>query len=165
MNIEIVQADRADDEEIKALAVLDEMIFPHKADLFSEKDWQYFRKIFEFFWIFADGVVAGSIHLGLNLEWEGDLPSESPGCLYFAGLGILPEFRRKRITKEIFNFLNGWQINYARANGFKRIVATIRKSNINMVRICEKCGFRITHEVPDFWESPDEPAVILELKL
>ena len=83
MKITIVQADRTSDKEIKALADLDVRIFPHKADLFNEQDWQYFRKLFEFFWILADGVIAGSIHLGLNLEWEEDLPSISYGCLYF----------------------------------------------------------------------------------
>jgi RimJ/RimL family protein N-acetyltransferase len=165
MYISIVRADRTNDKVIKALADIDARIFPHKADLFSKKDWQYFRKIFEFFWITANGVIVGSVHLGPNLEWEEDLPTERRGCLYFAGLGILPEFRCKKVTKEIFTFLSGWQVDYARAHGFERIVATIRKSNTNMIRICEKSGFRITHEVPDFWERPNEPAVILEFTL
>ena len=131
MKITIVQADRTSDKEIKALADLDVRIFPHKADLFNEQDWQYFRKLFEFFWILADGVIAGSIHLGLNLEWEEDLPSISYGCLYVASSGILPEFRNKGIG----TFAKKWQIDYGKSHNFKRIVASTRKSNSEMIKI------------------------------
>jgi RimJ/RimL family protein N-acetyltransferase len=161
MKIQIIQVYETDDMAIEVLSRLDEEIFPHKADLFNEEDWQYFRHIFKFFLILCDGVVAGSVHLGLNLEWEGDLPSSNSGCLYIAGLGVLPEFRRQGIG----TFAVQWMIAWAESNRYERVVADCRKNNATMIRIHKKSGFRIHHEIPDFWEEPDEPAVVLEKKM
>ena len=58
-----------------------------------------------------------------------------------------------------------WEIEYARSYGFERILTYCRKSNTAIIRINEKAGFRFLREIPDCWEEPDEPGLVLEFTL
>lgn len=162
MNIRVMPIVGMNDQEIKALTALDRRIFPYESDVFDEELLGHLRGIgFLFFLIMADDVIAGSIHLGPNFVWEEEFPSPSPGDLYIASTGILPEFRKKGIA----TFTKQWQIDYARSHGFKRIIADCRKSRFEMIRINLNHGLRIVGEIPGFYEDPAEPAVHLELTL
>jgi GNAT superfamily N-acetyltransferase len=141
------------------LCVLDSKIFL-PADCFDDPEmWKEYIT----FWIVADEQVVGSIALGQNLEFGGDWGTDkpSPGCVYLASTGILPEFQRKGIG----NFVKQWEIDWARSHGFTRISTHCRKSNAGSLRLNTKFGFRVIGEVADYYEDPVEPTIVMELVL
>jgi ribosomal protein S18 acetylase RimI-like enzyme len=155
--VEIIPADTQ--IEAEALAALDEKMFL-PADCFPEpEDWRTYSA----FWIMADGQIAGSIALGLDMEFSGDrdIDKPCPGCVYLASTGILPEFQRKGIG----NFAKQWEIDWARSHGFKRISTHCRKSNQGSLRLNQKFGFKVIGEFSDYYEEPTEATTIMELLL
>jgi GNAT superfamily N-acetyltransferase len=154
MNIEIVRADVS--TEAEALSELDQRIFSD-ADYFEPPDWRGY----EAFWIMVDGQVAGSIAFDLNAAANPEVVNPSPTCMFIISIGLLPEFRGRGIG----DVAQRWEINYAKTHGFTRLVATCRASNEPSIRLHQKWGFVKTREIPDYYECPVEPAVVLELQL
>jgi GNAT superfamily N-acetyltransferase len=155
MNIEIVHADSS--AEAVALSELDQKIF-NDADYFEPPDWRGY----EAFWIMVDGQAAGSIAFDLNAAANPEeVVNPSPDCLFIVSIGLLPGFRGLGIG----DFALRWELDYARVHGFTRLVATCRASNKPSIRLHNKWGFVQTREIPDYYEHPNEPAVVLELRL
>ncbi len=161
MEIEIRPADTQSESEVEALMALDKRIFL-AADCFDEPSyWQDYQV----FWIFLDGrpEPIGSIALGhdteIGVDWKTDKPS--PGCLYIASTGLLPEFQ----SQGIGSVVKQWEIDYAKAHRFERVFTHCRASNAKSLGLNQKFGFAITRTVPDYYEDPKEDTVVLELKL
>jgi len=74
----------------------------------------------------------------------------------------LPEFRRQGLGRK----QKEWQIEYARKNGFTRIVTNMRASNAPIIALNKSLGFTILEMVPSgMYESSEEAAVVMELAL
>lgn len=85
----------------------------------------------------------------------------SQGSLYIATTGILPRFRRQGFGA----LLKTWQIAYARRNRFDRILTNTRKSNLAMIKLNQKFGFKIIRTTPRYYQDPIESTVVMELAL
>ena len=60
--------------------------------------------------------------------------------------------------------MKSWQIAYARAHGFNRIITNTRKSNRAMVRLNKKFTFVVVRTSPNYYSGPSEPTVVMELR-
>jgi ribosomal protein S18 acetylase RimI-like enzyme len=142
-----------------ALWRLDVAIFGR--DAFPLEDWLSL----ESYWIVVDGQVAGSAAFIRDVEFQEDLPgeqenTEQPGTIYIQSTGLLPEFRGRGLGKQI----KGWQIEFAKRNGFRRILTNCRESNAAMLSINQKFGFQAIRITPDYYED-GEATVVMELLL
>lgn len=81
--------------------------------------------------------------------------------LYIASTGILPAFRRQGFG----DLLKCWQIAFARRGGFNRLITNSRKSNKAMIMLNEKFGFKIIRTTANYYQSPSEATVVMELHL
>jgi len=156
VKIDIVRAEDA--LEAVELAALEARMF-RPADRLTAEDW----KEYEAFWILADMQTAGSIALGLNMNFSGffDKDMSEQGCLYLVSTGILPEFQGRGIG----NIVKRWEVEWARTHRFTRISTNCRASNTGSLRLNQKFGFKIIGEVPNYYEAPIESAIAMELTL
>jgi len=148
MNFEIR---RADSSEAVALAALDQKMFP-VSDYITTKQWGELTS----FWIRVDGKIVGSIGLEPYAD-DGSAPFLK--SLHVASIGLLPKFQGKGLG----SLAQQWEINYAKAHGFKRIVAHCRASNEVSLHLHQKFGFKVVGEVPHSYHEPEESAITLEL--
>lgn len=81
--------------------------------------------------------------------------------LYISTTGILPSLRGLGLG----SLMKSWQISFARLHGFKRMVAHTRGSNVAMIKLNQKFGFKIARVVRNYYHEPDESAVVMELVL
>lgn len=142
--------------EIDALCDVDRRIFhAHPSDLFPREFW---AERCEAYWMTVNGQIVGCSAFQLNNDHRG----EKRGCLYISSTGILPEFRRRGLGRK----QKEWQIEYARKNGYSRIVTNMRASNAAIIALNKSVGFTV-HEIvaTGMYDSPDEPAVVMELTL
>jgi ribosomal protein S18 acetylase RimI-like enzyme len=159
--IEVVPANMATD--IPALAALDKQCY-YDSDLFDEEDWQFYKDVFQFFRIKVDSELVCSLVLGHNMgAWTNgeEIPPTSEGSLYLAGLAIPKDFRGQGIGFAAML----WVVDYARQNGFRKVVSICRKSNEGIVALSKKFGFSVVEEIPEFSEDPEEPCLVLEFLL
>jgi ribosomal protein S18 acetylase RimI-like enzyme len=148
-------------DEISDLRAFDRKVFS-KADLFTAEEWEEY----ESFWMIVDGTVIGCSAFQLNVDFKEDVREDQinppmKGSLYIATTGILPAFQRKGMG----TLLKSWQIAYAKYRGFSRLVTNTRKSNISMILLNSRVGFRIIRTTPRYYTSPAEPTLVMELKL
>ena len=141
------------------LCRFDRRMFP-AADCFNDpKDWEDYLV----FWIVAENQDIGSTAFGLNLRigenWESD--SSSPGNLWIASIGILPEFRGEGIGKIAIQLIIDW----ARNNRFTNVASNCRASNKRSIHLHQNAGFIISSEIPDYYKSPKEAATVFNLLL
>jgi ribosomal protein S18 acetylase RimI-like enzyme len=132
-------------DELRSLCAFDRKVFP--SDYFAPSDWREY----ESYWLILDekkkiGCCA--------FEKQGD-------ALYIATTGILPAYQRMGFGR----LMKAWEIAYARRNKFKRIVTNSRKSNLAMIALNRKFGFRRAGTIPGYYEDPTEPAIVMEIKL
>ncbi len=156
MSIEIK---RAAPKWAPQLAELDKKIFSD-ADWFDEDQWHQFSA----YWVYVNGVTAGSVALCFNRGWwrlEDEFPPHEPGSLYIASTGLLPEFRGQGYGTVI----KRWQIEFARMNDYQRIVSNCRASNAASVALNKKFGFELIDSIQDYYHDPNENAFVLELVL
>jgi GNAT superfamily N-acetyltransferase len=123
-------------------------------DLFEPEDWNSL----ESYWMLADGVKVGCCAFERNCDYD-ERPRK--GCLYIASTGILPEFQGKGLGRK----QKEWQIKYARDHGFSVVVTNMRKSNVKMKALNESVGFGFRCFDPDYYTTPDEAAIVMELSL
>lgn len=142
--------------EIDALCDVDQRIFhAHPSDLFSREFW---AERCEAYWMIVNGQIVGCSAFQSNYDHRG----RNPGCLYISSTGILPEFRRQGFGRK----QKEWQIEYARKNGFSRIVTNMRASNAPIIALNKSLGFAVHEFVPTgMYASPEEAAVVMELTL
>jgi ribosomal protein S18 acetylase RimI-like enzyme len=99
-----------------------------------------------------------------NVDFEEDPDKEDPprrGSLFVSTTGILPGVQRMGLGK----LMKCWQVSYARRHGFNRVVTNCRKTNRAMIRLNEMFGFKIIRTIPNYYDDPEEAAVVMELKL
>jgi len=128
-------------------------------DAFAPEDWLSL----ESYWIVVDGQVAGCAAFIPDVEFQEDLRGDGEnaaqrGTLYIQSTGLLRAYRGLGLGKRI----KEWEIEYARRNGFRRIVTNCRESNAAMISINEKYGFRAIRSTPGYYEDC-EATVVMEL--
>ena len=146
-------------EEGAELWKLDVEIFGD--DAFEEDLWLRL----ESYWIVVEGRVAGCAAFIHDVEFQEDLRgggenAAQPGTVYIQSTGLLQEYRGQGLGKRI----KEWEIEYARRKGFHRIVTNCRESNVAMISINEKFGFRVIRSTPGYYED-GEATVVMELVL
>ena len=147
-------------DELKRLVAFDHKVF-RKADWFTKSDWLQC----ESYWMIVDGVTVGCCGFEHHVDFQDGQENENPplrGSLYISTTGVLPQFQGKGFGP----LLKSWEIAYARRNGFTRIVTHHRASNRRMIELNKKFGFRIIRRRKAvYYEDPEEPTVVMELKL
>jgi ribosomal protein S18 acetylase RimI-like enzyme len=147
-------------DELKRLVAFDHKVF-RKADWFTKSDWNRC----ESYWMIVDGVVVGCCGFQHHADFQDGSELENPprrGSLFISTTGVLPRFQSKGFGR----LLKSWQIAYARHHGFTRIVTNHRASNRQMIELNRKFGFRIIRRRKAvYYEGPEEPTVVMELKL
>jgi ribosomal protein S18 acetylase RimI-like enzyme len=94
-----------------------------------------------------------------DLREDGENAAQA-GTVYIQSTGLLREFRGRGLGKRI----KAWQIEYAKRNGFRRMVTNCRESNAAMISINEKFGFKAIRNTPGYYED-GEATVVMELVL
>jgi len=112
-----------------------------------------------------DGRVAGCAAFIHDVEFQEDLRGDGenaaqPGTVYIQSTGLLRAYRGRGLGKRI----KEWEIEYAKRNGFRRIVTNCRESNAAMIAINKKFGFRAIRSTPEYYED-GETTVVMELDL
>ena len=146
-------------EEAAALWNLDLEIFG--VDAFTLEDWLSL----ESYWIEVDGRVAGCAAFIHDVEFGEDLLGDGQnvaqrGTLYIQSTGLRQEFRGQGVGSRV----KEWQIEYARRNGFGRVLTNCRQSNAAMIAINERFGFRAIRKTEDYY-ADGEATVVMELVL
>jgi ribosomal protein S18 acetylase RimI-like enzyme len=146
-------------EDAVALWNLDVAIFGK--DAFDKALWL----ILVSYWILVNSRIAGCAAFIHHADFQEDLREDAQntpqaGALYIQSTGLLPEYRGKGLGTRI----KAWQIEYAKQNGFRRIVTNCRESNAAMISLNKKFGFQLTRTTPDYYED-GEATVVLELLL
>jgi ribosomal protein S18 acetylase RimI-like enzyme len=129
-------------------------------DAFAPEDWLSL----ESYWIVVDGRVAGCAAFIPDVEFGEDVGDgenvAQRGTLYIQSTGLRREYRGRGLGKQV----KEWQIEYARRNGFGRMVTNCRESNAAMIAINEKYGFRVIRKTDGYY-ADGEATVVMELVL
>jgi ribosomal protein S18 acetylase RimI-like enzyme len=145
-------------QEAAELWKLDLEIFG--VDAFAPEDWLSL----ESYWIVVDGQVAGCAAFIPDVEFGEDVGDgenvAQRGTLYIQSTGLRREYRGLGLGKQV----KEWQIEYARRNGFGRMVTNCRESNAAMIAINEKYGFRAIRKTDGYY-ADGEATVVMELVL
>ena len=142
--------------DLRRLMAFDRRVFS-KADLF---DAEYWRRC-ESWWMLVDGRRAGCCAFERDVDLTREGEHRRVGTAYVATTGILPRFQGQGLGR----LIKAWQISWAMKNGFRRLVGVTRKSNRAMLRLNRSSGFRRVRAIPHYYAEPDEPGVVMELKL
>jgi len=135
-------------DEIPALLDFDKKAFHDRpADVFSEEAW----KEYESYWMVVDGEVVGCAAFDETNKDE----------LWIASTAILPELQGRGLGRKF----KEWQIQYARANGFKRIGTVMRPSNARIIKLNGQFGFKPGKMRPNLYDNPVEDGIEMELLL
>ena len=145
-------------DEMGLLCELDVKIFGDE-DAFNTPDlWEGL----EAFFVVVNGLIVGSTALRHNTDvaesYEADY-AELHGSLYIVSTGIVPEWQGQGIGSKV----KEWQVDYAQAHRFARIVTNARTSNTRSIKLNQKLGFQIIQSIPGWYG--DESTVVLERKL
>jgi ribosomal protein S18 acetylase RimI-like enzyme len=147
-------------DELKRLVSFDHKVFT-RADWFTKSDWERYDS----YWLIVDEVTVGCCGFEHHVDFQDDQEIENPplpGSLYISTTSILPRFQGQGLGR----LLKSWQIAYARRHRFARIVTNHRASNRQMIELNKEFGFRIIRrQKAIYYEDPDEPTVVMELKM
>jgi ribosomal protein S18 acetylase RimI-like enzyme len=146
-------------DEVDELRRMDLEIFGK--DAFEEEVWFSV----EAYWIVVDGAVAGCAAFLHDVDFEEDLREDDEnvsrrGTVYIQSTGLLAAYRGRGLGRRV----KQWEIEYARRNGFGRIVTNCREGNARMIGINEKHGFSVTRTTPGYY-ADGEATVVMELLL
>jgi ribosomal protein S18 acetylase RimI-like enzyme len=149
-------------QEIRSLVLFDHKAFAqYPADWFDREDWNTYDP----WWMIVDHRKVGCCAFAPYVDFQEELGEggQHPlrASLYIVTTGILPAWRRLGFG----TLLKCWQISYARHYGFARLVTNTRKSNQAMIRLNQKFGFKVIRTTPNYYESPREPSLVMELRL
>jgi ribosomal protein S18 acetylase RimI-like enzyme len=109
--------------------------------------------------------VAGCAAFVHDVDFEEDLREDDEnvarrGTVYIQTTGLLRAYRGLGLGPRV----KEWEIEYARRNGFGRIVTNCREGNAAMIAINQKYGFRPIRTTPGYYED-GEATVVMELVL
>ena len=152
---------KAGTKDLRRLMAFDHAVFP-ESDWFDTDCW----KTYESWWMLVDGVRAGCCAFERHVDFQEDLRRDGRnprlrGSLYIASSGILPRLQGKGLGA----VLKTWQIAYAQRHGFTRIVANTRKSNVRMIGLNRRFGFKVIRTTRDYYHDPAEATVVMELSI
>ena len=119
----------------------------------------------ESYWILADGEVAGCAAFIPDVDFADDLRKDDEnkpqrGTLYIQSTGLLAKYRGQGVGSRV----KAWQIEYAKRNGFRRIVTNCREGNAAMLAVNRKFGFQAIRTTPGYY-GDGEATVVMELSL
>jgi GNAT superfamily N-acetyltransferase len=145
--------------EVDELRRVDVEIFG--TDAFEEELWFSVEP----YWIVVDGQVAGCAAFVHDVDFEEDLREDDEnvprrGTVYIQTTGLLRAYRGRGLGR----LIKEWEIEYARRNGFRRVVTNCREGNAAMIAINEKYGFRAIRTTPGYYQD-GEATVVMELAL
>ena len=132
--------------ELNALMAFDRKVFPPK-DCF---DAGYWREC-ESWWLLVSGHRIGCCAFEKTRS----------RTLYIATTGILPAYRGQGFG----TLMKSWQIAFAKKHNFRCLRAHTRESNKPMIELNETFGFRVIKTEQHHYTDPDEPALLMELRL
>jgi ribosomal protein S18 acetylase RimI-like enzyme len=140
----------------------------HRMDLeiFAEDAFEFEHWLsLESYWVVADDQVAGCAAFIADADFQEDLRDDEQnvpqrGTLYIQSTGLLKQFRGRGIGKQV----KAWQVDYAKRNGFHRVLTNCREGNAEMISINKKFGFRLIRTTPGYYRD-GEATVVMELLL
>ncbi|MDE3198771.1 MAG: GNAT family N-acetyltransferase [Acidobacteriota bacterium] len=124
----------------------DHKVFP-EPDCFDADYW----KECDAWWLIVSGVRIGCCAFEKTVS----------RTLYIATTGILPSYRGRGFGA----LMKSWQIAYAHRHKFRRLLAHTRQSNEAMIELNKQFGFRVVKTEKHHYSEPDEPALLMELRL
>lgn len=155
MDVEIKKIDLA--KEVSRLVEIEAQIFS-PSDRLREGDFEGT----ECYWLVVDGVIGGCTALRHDYVVSASRGLvQCAGGIYIVSTGILPEFQGMGLGKK----LKAWQISHAKSEGFVSMATMCRASNLRMIRLNEKFGFKATGTIPSCYRDPEESGTIMELEL
>jgi ribosomal protein S18 acetylase RimI-like enzyme len=150
-------------QEMRSLVLFDhKTFFQYPDDWFDRDDWN----VYEAWWLIVNQRKVGCCAFATYRNFQEELgevrqQTALGTTLYIVTTGILPAWRRQGLG----TLLKCWQISYARRHEFTRIVTNTRKSNQAMIGLNRKFGFKVIRSMPNYYASPLEPALVMELRL
>jgi len=141
--------------DYELLAQMDSIMF-RPSDAFDREEFQRYRC-----WVIEiNGEPVGSIalapHIDLNTHCDEVSQSQS---LYIASTGIMPGRQRQGLGA----IAKAFELGYARAHGFRKVVTMCRFHNTSILRLNARFGFQPRGSVPGIYDDPYDDAVIMEL--
>lgn len=79
------------------------------------------------------------------------------GEVYITNVAVFPDFRRNGVGNALVSLL----INEMKAENADFVTLEVRKSNIKAISLYEKCGFQRVGERKNFYEKPQEDAILM----
>jgi ribosomal protein S18 acetylase RimI-like enzyme len=153
MAIEFKKAVLPDD--LDALLAMDLRIFGnYPADLFTPEMWMEQEN----YWMICDDERIGCSSFIRDADQDR---APRQGALYIVTTGVLPELQGRGYGQK----QKAWQIEFARRNGFTRLISQTRQSNHRMIAVNKKAGFREVKVVQGYYQEPEEAAIVMELEL
>ncbi len=150
-------------DDLRSLIAFDHKAFHnYPSDWFDRQAWEDCDP----WWMLINGKKVGCCAFQRHRDFREDINKDGTnpylrGSLYIVTTGILPEWRGLGLGR----LLKCWQISYARHHRFSRIVTNTRQHNHAMIRLNESFGFDVIRTTPHYYEAPDEPTVVMELRL
>jgi ribosomal protein S18 acetylase RimI-like enzyme len=142
-----------------ALVAFDRQVFG--TDAFYPQDWDQY----ESYWMNVGGERIGCCAFKRDSDFTDDPDDDGPrlvGSLYIASTAILPKFQRRGLGERF----KRWQIAWARRNGFRQIVTNSRQSNLRIIGLNQKLGFKVMWATKrNYYHRPAEKAVAMRLML
>lgn len=159
MRIRFVRADI--DEDYEKIFDFEKRIF-RKSDRFWQSTYKSWGKTgrLEVWWVLNGQTYVGyaMFYRDLDAFWKKDRGRNDKRYLYIGSTAILPEYQGRGIGKKI----KMWQIRYAKKHGIKKIQTCCRISNLRMIGINKKYGFKEKATEEGYYEKPAEDALVLE---
>lgn len=155
LNIKIRMVNLSSSADLKTLWELDERCFL-PADASPRNEWMDFESYLLFLGRIPIGFI--SIREQCRVDAEDQFVTD-PESLYLGGIGIIPEYQNRGYA----SLLMSWLMIYFQESAMKKVFSHIRQSNSASLALHKKFGFRSIGQFPNFYERPNEPAIVLEL--
>nr|WP_312578816.1 ribosomal protein S18-alanine N-acetyltransferase [Sedimentibacter sp.] len=80
---------------------------------------------------------------------------------HITNIAVLPEYRKKGIASKLISKM----FDVCRCSEIKNITLEARESNLEAIRLYEKFGFESSGKRPNYYQRPNESAVIMWKKI
>jgi RimJ/RimL family protein N-acetyltransferase len=160
VNLKIIEADPK--TESRELSVMQVAVLPDEKP-FPKGIWM--EENIRAWWIVINeekvGIVSIEKDSAPGSTYEADSEA-GPGSIYLILIGLLPEWRGKRLGTVAMAFLKAealWMV------GYNRIVSNLRSSNHTSINLHVSGGFECIGSKPNYYSSPTCDSPVFELKL
>ena len=118
----------------------------------------------ETYWIMHCGARIGIVSVkrdaAIAENYFDNLP-KCPGSLYVLLIGVLPQYRRRKIAKRTFQEV----IAVARDRHMRVLQSNCRESNRASERLHLSSGFKVTGKLPGYYPNPLEDTITFSMDL